>query len=62
MAERQPMPLQDPEERRRNFNEVALGYTEEQAVAEAHAAAMQDQNGSRLSCEHRYSCFHCLYR
>lgn len=35
MAVRQPMPLQDPEERRRNFNEVALGYTEEQAVAEA---------------------------
>ena len=35
MAERQPMPLQDPEERRRNFNEVALGYTEEQALAEA---------------------------
>jgi glutamate synthase (NADPH/NADH) small chain len=29
------MPLQEPEVRRRNFNEVALGYTEEQAVAEA---------------------------
>ncbi|MCC7576594.1 MAG: NADPH-dependent glutamate synthase [Methanomethylovorans sp.] len=35
MAARQPMPLQDPEVRRSNFNEVALGYTEEQAVAEA---------------------------
>lgn len=35
MAERQPMPLQDAEERRKNFNEVALGYSEEQAVAEA---------------------------
>ena len=35
MAVRQPMPLQDPEERSRNFNEVALGYTEKQAVAEA---------------------------
>jgi len=35
MAARQPMPLQEPEVRRRNFNEVALGYTEEQAVAEA---------------------------
>lgn len=29
------MPKQPPEERRRNFNEVALGYSEEQAVAEA---------------------------
>ncbi|AGB48758.1 NADPH-dependent glutamate synthase, homotetrameric [Methanomethylovorans hollandica DSM 15978] len=35
MAARQPMPLQESEVRRRNFNEVALGYTEEQAVAEA---------------------------
>lgn len=32
---RQPMPEQDPMERIRNFMEVALGYTEEQAVAEA---------------------------
>lgn len=30
-----PMPKQDPKERRNNFNEVALGYTEEQVVAEA---------------------------
>jgi len=30
-----PMPKQDPKERGRNFNEVALGYAEEQAVAEA---------------------------
>lgn len=30
-----PMAKQDPKERTRNFNEVALGYTEEQAVAEA---------------------------
>jgi glutamate synthase (NADPH/NADH) small chain len=30
-----PMPKQKPEERIGNFNEVALGYTEEQAVAEA---------------------------
>jgi glutamate synthase (NADPH/NADH) small chain len=29
------MPKQDPKERSRNFNEVALGYAEEQAVAEA---------------------------
>jgi glutamate synthase (NADPH/NADH) small chain len=31
-----PMPKQKPEVRRRNFNEVALGYTEKQAVAEAN--------------------------
>ena len=31
-----PMPKQKPEVRRRNFNEVALGYTEEQAIAEAN--------------------------
>jgi glutamate synthase (NADPH/NADH) small chain len=30
-----PIPKQAPEVRRRNFNEVALGYTEEQALAEA---------------------------
>ena len=30
-----PMPKQDPKERGHNFNEVARGYTEEQAVAEA---------------------------
>ena len=33
--EKTPMPHQDPAVRRRNFDEVALGYTEEQAVAEA---------------------------
>jgi glutamate synthase (NADPH/NADH) small chain len=32
---RVPMPEQDPAVRRSNFNEVALGYTEEQARAEA---------------------------
>jgi glutamate synthase (NADPH/NADH) small chain len=31
-----PIPKQKPEERRRNFNEVALGYTEEQALKEAN--------------------------
>jgi glutamate synthase (NADPH/NADH) small chain len=30
-----PIPKQTPEIRRHNFNEVALGYTEEQALAEA---------------------------
>ncbi len=33
--ERVPMPEQDPHERCHNFNEVALGYTPEMAVAEA---------------------------
>jgi len=32
---REPMPKQAPEVRAKNFNEVALGYTAEQAVAEA---------------------------
>ncbi|MBQ1217987.1 MAG: dihydropyrimidine dehydrogenase, partial [Clostridia bacterium] len=30
-----PMPVQDPIVRARNFNEVALGYTEEMALDEA---------------------------
>ncbi|MGD8628900.1 MAG: glutamate synthase, partial [bacterium] len=29
------MPLQDPKVRRTNFDEVALGYTREQAINEA---------------------------
>ncbi|HQA60672.1 MAG TPA: hypothetical protein PK768_06575, partial [Tepidanaerobacteraceae bacterium] len=29
------MPSQDPKERSRNFNEVALGYTKEDAINEA---------------------------
>ncbi|MEA1984599.1 MAG: NADPH-dependent glutamate synthase [Euryarchaeota archaeon] len=35
MSVRQTMPVQDPQERNSNFNEVALGYTDEQAVLEA---------------------------
>ncbi|MBC7131041.1 dihydropyrimidine dehydrogenase, partial [Candidatus Bathyarchaeota archaeon] len=31
-----PIPKQPPEERIKNFNEVALGYTEEQALEEAN--------------------------
>jgi glutamate synthase (NADPH/NADH) small chain len=34
--EAEPMPKQKPEVRRTNFNEVALGYTEEQVKAEAN--------------------------
>jgi len=33
--ERVPMPAQDPAERRKNFNEVALGYSPEMAAEEA---------------------------
>jgi len=35
MAPREPMPKQEVKERIKNFNEVALGYTEEQARKEA---------------------------
>ena len=35
MTKKNPMPTLDPEERGRSFEEVALGYTEEQAIAEA---------------------------
>lgn len=36
MPHKNPMPAQDPIERARNFNEVALGYTAETAAAEAN--------------------------
>lgn len=39
-----PMPEQPPEERRRNFSEVALGYSEETAMEEARRC---------LQCKHR---------
>ena len=42
-APRTPMPEQDPAIRARNFEEVALGYTEEQARAEA-ARCLQCKN------------------
>ena len=35
IKERTPMPVQDPKERAHNFKEVALGFTEEMALAEA---------------------------
>jgi glutamate synthase (NADPH/NADH) small chain len=35
MLERQKMPVQDPEIRATNFDEVALGFTEKQAIEEA---------------------------
>lgn len=36
VAPRNEMPRQDPRVRGRNFNEVALGYSQEQAIAEAN--------------------------
>ena len=33
--DKNPMPSQEPDVRNKNFNEVALGYTEEQALDEA---------------------------
>lgn len=36
VKEKFPMPKQEPEKRRGNFNEVALGYTIEQAIEEAN--------------------------
>lgn len=44
MPNKNPMPVQDPEVRSHNFDEVALGYTEEQAVNEAERC---------LNCKHR---------
>ena len=37
--EKTQMPTQEPQIRRRNFQEVALGYNEEQARAEAGLVA-----------------------
>ncbi len=44
MPNKNPMPVQDPDVRGSNFDEVALGYTEEQAVSEAERC---------LNCKHR---------
>ena len=48
--QKHPMPVQDPQVRRYNFDEVALGYTEEQAVAEA---------GRCLACRQKPCCAGC---
>ena len=42
--QKNPMPTQDPVERSRNFDEVALGYTPEQAIDEANRC---------LNCKHK---------
>ena len=43
-VKRNVMPTQDPNVRNKNFNEVALGYTEEQAIDEAKRC---------LNCKHK---------
>lgn len=48
--ERRPMPKQDAEERIFNFNEVALGYTEELAIAEAHRCLQCKRPGCVAAC------------
>lgn len=50
---KQPMPTQDATVRRRNFDEVALGYTEEQAVQEAQRC---------LNCRQKPCCDGCPVR
>ena len=42
-----PMPAQEPAVRARNFGEVALGYTPEQAIDEAALRAVIDDTGYR---------------
>ncbi|TYO95625.1 NADPH-dependent glutamate synthase [Desulfallas thermosapovorans] len=45
-----PMPAQDPLERARNFNEVALGYDEETVVAEAQRCLQCKNEPCRQGC------------
>ncbi len=48
--ERQPMPVQDPGVRARNFDEVALGYSPEQAQAEASRCIQCKKPTCRMGC------------
>ena len=47
---RVPIPKQEPAVRRRNFNEVALGYTEEQAIEEANRCIECKKAGCKDGC------------
>jgi glutamate synthase (NADPH/NADH) small chain len=47
---RVPMPRQDPEVRSSNFNEVALGYTDEQALAETERCIQCPKRGCVEGC------------
>lgn len=50
IPKKNPMPAQDPVERARNFNEVALGYDEETAVAEAKRCLQCKKQPCRQGC------------
>lgn len=45
-----PMPKQEPAVRRKNFNEVALGYAEEQAIEEANRCLQCNNPGCKHGC------------
>jgi glutamate synthase (NADPH/NADH) small chain len=47
---RVPIPKQTPEARKRNFNEVALGYTDEQALEEASRCIACKKPGCKDGC------------
>jgi glutamate synthase (NADPH/NADH) small chain len=47
---RVPIPKQAPDERKRNFNEVALGYTDEQALEEASRCIACKKPGCKEGC------------
>ncbi|MGE5416419.1 MAG: NADPH-dependent glutamate synthase [Acidobacteriota bacterium] len=50
IAPRQPMPVQDANERVRNFTEVAIGYTEETAMIEASRCLNCKKQPCREGC------------
>jgi glutamate synthase (NADPH/NADH) small chain len=50
ITQKNPMPSQDPRERVCNFNEVALGYTEETALAEAGRCIQCKKPGCMKGC------------
>lgn len=52
------MPVQDPNVRNKNFKEVALGYTEEQAVDEANRCLHCPKKPERLPGFHQHSGIH----
>lgn len=47
---KQPMPLQDPQVRVQNFSEVALGYSEEDAIIEAQRCLTCKKSPCRQGC------------
>ena len=54
------MPVQDPNVRNKNFKEVALGYTEEQAVDEANRCLHCPKKPCQSGCPgfHQHSGIH----